>query len=146
MARLTRWNPYWDAFPLLRLAERMAVAPGGVASDVYMPPMDIEEQEDQYVVTLSVPGYTKEQLNISVDDNVLHIQGALSQEHEGGNDREGHKYHLRERRMDQFSRSLRLSKNVVIDRISASYDAGVLTLNIPKSEEVLPRKISIGVS
>lgn len=145
MTRVTRWNPYGDALPLLRLAAQLASAPGRKAADACMPPMDIEEQTDQYVVTLSVPGYTREQMTITVDDNVLHIQGALSQEPESENGREGHRYHLRERRLDQFARSLHLPKAVASDRISASYEAGVLTLNIPKSE-VLSQQISINVN
>ena len=143
MTRLTRWNPLWDwnMTPMLRLS-----TPSRAATNAYLPPMDIEEEEGQYLVTLSVPGFSQDQLEISLDDEVLHIQGSVTSENgsdEGVADR---KYHLRERHMNRFSRSLRLPSGIEADKIGAKYDNGVLTLTIQKLEEVLPKQIEIAVS
>ncbi len=143
MTRLTRWNPLWDwGMPtMLRLA-----TPEQATTNAYVPPMDIEEEETQYVVTLSVPGFSQDQLQISLDDDILQIQGLLMHEDEKQEEMASRKYHLRERRMNRFSRSLRLPVGIEADQITAKYETGVLNLTIPKPKEVLPRQIDIAVS
>lgn len=141
MTRLTHLNPYRQAMPLFRMASTSSCP-----TPAHVPPMDIEETDHRYVVTLSVPGYTQEQLQLSVEDNVLHIQGARPPENEGEKDTAGHRYHLRERRMDQFSRTLRLPRDVAGDQIRANCTSGILTLSIPKPEAMQPRRIPISVN
>ena len=142
MTRLTRSNPFWDwnMTPMLRLA-----TPSRATTDAYLPPMDIEEAEGQYVVTLSVPGFSQDQLEISLEDDVLHIQGSLASENASDEAVAGRKYHLRERHMNRFSRSLRLPAGTEADQIGAKYDNGVLILTIQKPQEVLPQQIEIAV-
>ena len=140
MTRMTRWSPFWDwnMTPVLRSAPA-----GRSSADAYLPPMDIEEEEGQYMVTLSVPGYSQDQLEISLEDDVLQIQGALKSENESAETVSGRKFHLRERHMNRFSRSLRLPAGIEGNKVGAKYDKGVLTLTVPKPEEVLPKQIEI---
>ncbi len=142
MTRLTRWSPFWDwnMTPMLH-----SMTPSRVSDDAYLPPMDIEEEEGQYVVTLSVPGYSQDHLKISLEEDVLQIQGALNSENESDETVAGRKYHLRERHMNRFSRSLRLPAGIEGEKVGAKYDKGVLTLTIQKPEEVLPKQIEIAM-
>ena len=98
------------------------------------------------MVTLSVPGYSQDQLKVSLEDVVLQIQGALNSENESDETVAGRKVHLRERHMNRFSRSMRLPAGIEGDKVGAKYDKGVLTLTIPKPEEVLPKQIEIAMS
>ena len=140
---MTRWSPFWDwnMTPVLHSS-----TPNRTSNDAYLPPMDIEEEEGQYVVTLSVPGYSQDHLKISLEEDVLQIQGALNSENESDETVGGRKYHLRERYVNQFSRSLRLPAGIDEDKVGAKYDKGILTLTIQKPEEVLPKQIEIAMS
>ncbi len=140
MARLTRWHPRWnwDMTPLFRLT-----APSQTAFSAYLPPMDIEEKDEQYVITLSVPGFSQDNLHIAVEDDVLHIEGSLTQDSQSEEDAKGRKYHLRERHMARFARSVRLPGGIDEDQIKAQYKTGVLTLVIPKPTESMSKQIEI---
>ena len=140
---MTRWSPFWDwnMTPVLHSS-----TPNRTSNDAYLPPMNIEEEEGQYVVTLSVPGYSQDHLKISLEEDVLQIQGALNSENESDETVGGRKYHLRERHVNQFSRSLRLPAGIDEDKVGAKYDKGILTLTIQKPEEVLPKQIEIAMS
>ena len=140
MTRMTRWSPFWDwnMTPVLR-----SEPASRSSADAYLPPIDIEEEEGRYVVTLSVPGYRQDQLEISLEVDVLQIQGALKSENEGAEAVSGRKFHLRERHMNRFSSSLRLLAGIEGNKVGAKYDKGVLTLTIPKPEEVLPKQIEV---
>jgi HSP20 family protein len=100
--------------------------------------LDVVENEDEYLVKASVPGIKPDDLEISFVNNTLTIQGEIKPE-----EREENRYHLRERRWGRFTRSIQLPANVNGDQIQANYDAGVLTLHLPKVEEAKPRRISI---
>ena len=142
MTRLTRRSPFWDwnMTPVLRSS-----TPSRASNDAYLPPMDIEEEEGQYVVKLSVPGYSQNQLKISLEAVVLQIQGALNSDNESDETVAGRKFHLRERHMNRFSRSLRLTAGIEGDNVGAKYDKGVLTLTSPMPEEVLLNQIEIAM-
>ena len=119
--------------------------PSRVTNGAYLPPMDIEEEEGQYVVTLSVSGYSLDQLKKSLEDDVLQIQGTLNSENESDETVAGRKFHLRECHMNRFSLSLRLPAGVEEDKVGANYDKGVLALTIQKPEEVLLKQIEIAM-
>lgn len=141
MIKLARYSPYyWNASPLFRLAaHKLASRPATAAAS--LPPMDIEETDTHYVVTLSVPGYRQNQLSISAEDDRLHIRGDRTKgDAKADADR---KYHLRERRLNRFARSLRLPQGASADDVQARYEAGVLTLNVPKPAKALPKRIEI---
>jgi len=103
------------------------------------PSVDIAEDDEGYVVTVELPGSKKEDITVEMKDQVLTIRG------EKRNEREEKKEHSRwvERSYGSFSRSFALPANAVADRIKAEFKEGVLTVAVPKAEEVKARTISI---
>ncbi len=144
MTRLVRWNPIRQQMNLFnefdRLFERSALS--------YRPAenwglaLDVAENEDGYTIKASVPGINPDDLDITLEDNVLTIKGDVQNDEEI----EKEQYHIRERRYGRFSRSIKFPVMVNSDNVSAAYDKGVLTLAVPKAEEVKPKRIAIKAS
>ena len=101
--------------------------------------LDVAESENEYVVKASLPGIYLNDLEITYSNNTLTIKGEVREEQE----LEGARSHLRERCYGCFARSITLPAGVESDKIEANYEAGVLTLRLPKAEEIKPRKIAI---
>ena len=101
--------------------------------------VDVAENEDGYLVKASVPGINVEDIEITLEDGVLTVEGEIKVEEES----EEVNYHVRERRYGKFSRTVRFPTLVNGDAIEATYENGVLSLNVPKAEEVKPRRIEI---
>ena len=108
----------------------------------WVPPMDLVEVEDHFVLKADLPGLAESDVNLEVQDGTLTISGERKAEHE---QREKGWYRI-ERSFGSFSRSLTLPDGVVPDRIEASFNAGVLEVRIPKPEERKPQRISISGS
>jgi HSP20 family protein len=108
----------------------------------WVPPMDLVEAEDHFVLKADLPGLRESDVNIEVQDGTLTISGERNAEHE---QREKGWYRI-ERAFGAFNRSLTLPDGVDPDRIAASFSDGVLELRIPKPEERKPRRISISSS
>lgn len=103
-----------------------------------IPLMNIEELKDAYRITLEVPGMEKDDIDISVKDDVLTISGEKKEDiKEEGN------LFRRERWFGKFTRSVTLPGDVDVDKIEAEYKNGVLTLHLPKSEKAKGRKIQV---
>lgn len=143
MRTITRWNPTREALDLFnefeRLFDRSAYRESVDTPTTWGLALDVVEQEEGYVVKASVPGINPDDLNITLEDNVLTIQGEVKSEETAD---EG-KYHLRERRYGSFGRTLRFPVAVNADTVEASYHNGVLSLTVPKAEEVKPKRIAI---
>ncbi|GBD24242.1 Spore protein SP21 [bacterium HR29] len=104
----------------------------GLAIDVY--------QDDRgYVVKAAVPGVKPEDVEITVDDDVLRIKAESKQEEEVKEDR----YLRREIRWGAVQRALRLPPDVDVDKIEASFENGILTLRLPRKPEAKPRTIKV---
>jgi HSP20 family protein len=108
----------------------------------WMPPVDLVEAEDHFVLKADLPGLSEGDVNIEVQDGTLTISGERKAEHE---QREKGWYRI-ERSFGSFSRSLSLPDGVDPDRIQASFSHGVLEVRIPKPEERKPRRIEISSS
>ena len=111
-------------------------------SRVWVPAMDVAERGDAYLVHADLPGVTKESVDIRFEQNVLTIRGAKPVSFEVQNEGELRLF-AAERVHGSFERSVRLPEHVDADRIEASFENGVLTVNIPKAQAVQPRKIAI---
>jgi HSP20 family protein len=107
----------------------------------WMPAMDLVETKDHFVLRADLPGLSEEDVNIEVEDRVLTVSGERKAEHTENKDG----FHRVERAFGSFSRSLTLPEGVDPESVAASFDRGVLEVQIPKPEERKPRKISIGV-
>ncbi len=106
------------------------------------PLVDISETDDEIKVIAEVPGMKKEDIKISIQDNVLTLRGEKKQEKEE-KDKNSHRV---ERAYGAFERSFSLPASVQTDKVKASYKEGVLTISLPKPEEAKPKEIDISVS
>jgi len=113
----------------------------GVAGSRWIPPMDLVENDDQFVVRADLPGVEEKDVSVELEDNVLTISGSRSSDAQQR--KEG--YYRIERAHGAFSRSLTLPEGIDPDGIKASFAKGVLEVRIPKPEERKPRKVAIDV-
>ena len=111
--------------------------PQGLAATAL--PVDVSTTADELVVEAALPGIRPEDVDITVEDGTLTIRGATASERQDG---EG-EYLVREIRRGMFARSMSLPGGLEADRAVATFDNGVLTLRIPRAEEVKPRQIRI---
>jgi len=141
MLTLTRWNPARD---MLSLHEAMNRLNGWSDQDsgprVARLPIDAWSNDNEIVVTASLPGAKAEDVEITVEGDVLTIKGEIPAVAESGNAVIGERYH------GPFSRSLTLNVAVDVDKIEAKFENGVLTVVLPKAEEVRPKQIKVKAS
>ncbi len=104
-----------------------------------LPPLDVTEADDEYVVTVEVPGVKRGDLTVECADGLLHLRGEKKSEREESKE----KARLLERSYGAFSRSIRLPADANPDRIKASFRDGVLKIEIERTLEAKPRVISI---
>jgi HSP20 family protein len=143
---ISRWDPFRDLMSIQGELNRLfGRTYAGMDSDQagpagsWMPPLDIFEQKDQYVVNLELPGIDPNDVEVSVEDSTLVVRG----ERQFYRDVDEESFHRVERRFGAFSRSLALPSTADPQRIEASFDKGVLSVHIPKAEEAKPKKITI---
>lgn len=142
MTRIVRWNRV-DPETVFNEFERMLSFPTARWQNgnerEWRIALDVVENEDAYTVTASLPGLTADDVELTIEDNVLTIKGQTQSDE---TDEDTH-YHIRERRYGSFSRSIRFPVLVNGEAVSASFKNGVLTLDVPKAEEVKPKRITI---
>ena len=149
MANLRRVDPFGEMLSLRdamsQLFEESFVNPARMgSSNAFSMPLDVSETQDEYVVDAVVPGLKPEDLDITIQDNVLTIRGETRKEQKTGDKQSN--YHVMERRYGRFSRSVSLPTAVKSDAVRATLEHGILHLEIPKAEEVKPRKITVNTS
>ena len=105
----------------------------------WIPPMDLVETDDDFVLRADLPGLTEADVNIELEDSVLTVSGERKAEHEER--KEG--YYRVERASGNFSRSLTLPEGIDPEKVQASFEHGVLEVRIPKPEQRKPRKVTI---
>jgi len=131
MKTLVRWDPFRE----LGLMER-SIRGFGMP---LLPAADVYETEDEYVVELEVPGYGEKELTVEVLDHVLTIKGV----HEVTTDEAEKTYRLHERLEQEFERRFELPAAVDMDKLTATFKAGVLELHAQKAEVAVPKKIPV---
>jgi HSP20 family protein len=105
----------------------------------WTPRVDIREDEDKYYVMVDLPGMKKEDLQVTMNEGVLTIEG----ERKENETKEGEHVHRRERFCGRFARSMTFPTDVDKDKIKARFENGVLNLELNKHEQTKPRQISI---
>jgi HSP20 family protein len=109
---------------------------------VWVPPVDILESKDSYLIRAELPGMKKEDFNLEVRDGTLTLSGERKFEEAAS----GVEYHRVERVTGKFSRSFYLPQTVKHDSIKANYRDGILEVHVPKAEEAKPRQITVSVN
>ena len=146
MSNVTRWDPWNDMLSLReamsQLMEESVVRPSAARGQGFVPALDVSETEDGYLVEAAVPGLKPEDLEITLENNVLTIKGQTRQ----ANEDKQRNYHRIERRFGSFQRTIGLPSTVKADAIKANLEHGVLKLEIPKAEEIKPRKIAVNLA
>jgi HSP20 family protein len=142
---LSRWDPFQEMLNLRRTVDRLF---DNVSPDQEWQPtqwglaVDVVENKDDFIVKASIPGVNPDDLDISYTDDTLTIKGEIKSD----NEYKENQYHLRERRYGTFTRSISLPTKIKGDAIEASYQNGVVTMHLPKTEQVKPKRIAIKVS
>ncbi len=142
------WDPFREAVSLRdamnALFQESFVRPTSLFTQdgLAVLPLDVTETADEFVIKASVPGVKPEDVQITVQGDTLTIRG----ECRGEEEKTGERWHLRERHFGSFQRSVSLPAPVDSDKAQASYEHGVLTLTLPKTEDAKPRQIKIGGS
>ena len=129
MDALLRWDPRrggeWS---------RLAAAP------TFTPRFDVMETKDAYVLEADMPGVKEEELDVSLNGNLLTISGKRDADHH----EDGDAYFVIERSYGSFARSFTMPESVDAAGVTAHLKNGVLTVRIPKKPEAQPRRIAIG--
>ena len=141
---LTRWDPFQEMLSLRNTVDRLLDNSFGSASATdqnytWGLALDVVEKGDEFEVKASVPGVNPDDIEVTFTNNMLTIKGEVKSDKEEKNER----YHMRERRYGSFSRSISLDSRINSEKIQAEYEHGVLTLHLPKAEEVKPKRIAI---
>lgn len=118
-------------------------APSGEGWRGFAPALDLSETNDGYKLEVAVPGLKAQDVNITVEGNVLTIGGEIKQEQTSKDDERT--YHHTERYYGKFQRSITLPSRVDAQNIQASLNDGILHVELPKVEEVKPRRIEVHV-
>jgi HSP20 family protein len=106
-------------------------------------PINLSEDANSVLVEVEVPGYTRGQIKIRIEDSVLYISAESSSTKEEG--KEGHKYYRKEIRRGSFDTSVVLPTRVVAEDAKAKINDGVLSVTLPKAPDVTSKNIEIGV-
>ncbi len=143
---LVKWDPWQEIEGMFDRYSRAVGSPrtGGqdvIATGDWIPQVDIAETDKEFVIKAEIPEVKKEDIKVTVDNDVLTIKGERKQEKE----EKGKKFHQVERYYGSFTRSFTLPGNVDGTKIQASFKDGMLNLKIQKTEETKPKVIEVKV-
>ena len=144
MSNLTRWEPVREMMTLREAMDRLFddaftrpvnLRDGGWSS----PAIDMYQTDDEVVVKAALPGFKADEVQINVTGEVLTLRGEMKHEEE----KKDKAWHIREQRWSSFERSITLPTDVKADKAAADFENGILTVTLPKAEEVKPRTITV---
>jgi HSP20 family protein len=107
----------------------------------WVPPVDITEDEKEYIIRVELPGVEKDEVKVTVEGGVLSITG----EREAEKDEKDKKYHRIERSYGSFIRSFAVPEGAASDKVSAEFKDGVLSVRIPKDEKIKPKLVDVKI-
>ena len=144
MSNLTRWEPVREMMTLREAMDRLFddaftrpinLRDGGWSA----PAVDMYQTDDEVTVKVALPGFKADEVQINVTGDVITLRGELKHEEE----QKDKAWHIREHRWSSFERSVALPTAVTADKASADFENGILTITLPKAEEVKPKTISV---
>ncbi len=140
---ITRWNDANLNLPTV-FDDFFRGAPVDIFGNDLNPSIDVHEDEHAVYIKADVPGLEEKDIDVELEKNVLTISGEKKEEK--NEEDKNRNYRYSERRFGSFSRSVLLPDGIKADAVTARYKNGVLEIEIPKSEEVKPKKIAISVN
>ncbi|MGC1422531.1 MAG: Hsp20/alpha crystallin family protein [Terracidiphilus sp.] len=142
---ITRWDPFRDVIALQNrvnsLFREMNEGDNPLTTASFVPAVDIYEDAKKVVLKLEVPGMEEKDLDIRVENNTLTVKGERKLE----KDEKEENFHRIERRYGSFYRAFTLPSTVDPENVQASYNAGVLKLELNKKPEAQPKQIKVNV-
>jgi HSP20 family protein len=143
---LKLWEPFRELVSMRddmdRLFETFFGSGQGDLENYWKPAIDIEESNGNLMVRAELPGMTKDDIKVSVQDDMLTISGERMRENEEKNKT----VHRIERCYGQFRRMIRLPATVDADKVKATYKEGVLHVTLPKPESLKPKNIDVEIN
>ncbi|MGO8710197.1 MAG: Hsp20/alpha crystallin family protein [Terracidiphilus sp.] len=140
---ITRWDPYREVVSLQNrinsLFHNMSGEDDPLAAASFVPAVDIYEDPQKVVLKLEVPGIDQKDLDVRVENHTLTVKGERKFEAE----EKEQNFHRIERRYGSFYRAFTLPSTVDTESVGASYNAGVLKLELKKKPEAQPKQIEI---
>ncbi|MDI6851344.1 MAG: Hsp20/alpha crystallin family protein [bacterium] len=146
---LMRWDPFREIASLREEVDRLFDTFFGRQAEkmirereaFWVPAVDIEETENEFIVKAELPGLKKDEVKLSITEDTLTISGERKMEKE----EKGKTYHRIEMNYGKFERTVRFPTEVVPDKAKASYKDGILTITVPKSEKAKSKEIEIEI-
>ena len=143
---ITRWDPFREAVTLQNrvnsLFRNLNEEDAPLAAANFVPPVDIYEDAEKVVLKVEVPGIDQKDLDVRVEGNTLTVKGERKFEAE----EKEKNFHRIERSYGSFFRAFTLPTTVETENIKASYNAGVLKLELKKTPEAQPKQIKVNVA
>ena len=143
MSNLIRWEPAREMMTLREAMDRLFddafTRPLSMNEGWRGPALDMYQTDDDVVVKAAMPGMKADDVQINVTGDVLSIKGEMKEK----NETKEKNYHIREQRWGSFERSVMLPTAVVSDKAKAEFEDGILTITLPKAEEVKPKIVTV---
>ena len=139
--RYTNRNPWRELDQLTNRLGRMFDSdwPTPATGGEWVPAVDVEETADELVLTAELPGLTRDDVELELENNILTIRGERTEQRSS----EERRYHVWERRFGSFQRSFTLPRTVSAEGILAEFEGGLLRVHLPKAPEAKGRRIEI---
>jgi HSP20 family protein len=141
MNTLSIWNPIHEVDELFHNRLASVLGGEGLQSVAWLPVVDIEETEQNYVIRVELPGLDKNKVKVVVENGVLTLSGERDLERKV----EGKTFHRVERSHGIFSRSFTLPEDVDSESVVANFKDGLLEIHVAKHEKTLPKSIEVRV-
>ena len=142
---ITRWDPFREVVALQNrmnsLFREFNESDNPLTTASFVPAVDIYEDAKKVMLKLEVPGMEEKDLDIRVENNTLTVKGERKFE----KDEKEENFHRIERRYGSFYRSFTLPSTVDTDNVQASYNAGILKLDLNKKPEAQPKQIKVNL-
>ena len=143
MSNLIRWEPAREMMTLREAMDHLFddafTRPLTLRDGWSAPAIDMYQTDDEIIVKASLPGVKADEVQINITGEILTIKGETKQVEE----KKEKAWHMREQRWGTFERAIALPNEVVADKAKAEFENGILTITLPKAEEVKPKVISI---
>src|SRR5258708_7320956 len=150
MSNIIRRDPFLEFTSLRDRMNKLLTKPRGfeglgmeqpLTETNFLPPVDISEDEHNIVLHAEIPGVKPEDLNVTLENNVLTLTGNRKFEDE----KKKENFHRIERRFGRFTRSFTLPVTLDAENVNAVFESGILSITLPKKAEFKPKQITIGV-